>query len=523
MSSTSGSSCPRGSLCDVSVTDRADVARVQQGLDAQAIGQQLRPWDAMLSAVRDLVCVFDLSGRVRYANHAALHVLQRMAEATLGSSFQELGCPPELAERLQQQLQGVVDTGRLVEAETPFDTAAVGTRHYEYVFSPVLSDAGQVVAVAGVARDVTEHRQARQRMDEFLATLGHELRNPLAPIRNSLAALRMSGAVDPAAERLQRTIERQVEHLVHLVDDLVDASRVSRGSIELRRERTALAVLVEAAAELCRPLIEARGQRLSVVMPPEPTWLDVDPMRVAQALANVLDNAARYTPHGGKIDLHAWHEADEAVISVRDDGLGIEAQLLPRVFDLFTQAVRGQHGLGLGLTVSQRLVQLHDGTIEAKSAGLGKGSEFVVRLPLAAETGESRPVRTPEASPTPRRRILVVDDNRDGADSLALLLELDGHEVRAVYDGASALQELERQEPDVVLLDIAMPDMDGHEVARRIRARAGGARLILVALSGWGQSQDRSRSTAAGFDHHLVKPVAFGSVEALLATLDRRP
>jgi CheY-like chemotaxis protein/two-component sensor histidine kinase len=337
----------------------------------------------------------------------------------------------------------------------------------------------------------------------------------------------MAGKADPTAESVREMMERQVGHMVRLVDDLLDVSRITRGRIELRTEAVDLAAVVRSALETSRPLIEAAGHRLTVAVPDEPLPLQADPVRLAQVIANLLNNAAKYTEEGGQIWLTARREGDEGVVSVRDTGLGIPADMLPRVFDMFAQVnrtlKRAQGGLGIGLTLSRNLVELHGGTLSASSPGPGQGSEFTMRLPLA-RAGRQAPeaVRPDEGQPSagPARRILIVDDNRDAAEALGLLLQFLGNEVRVVHDGPSALEAAGAYRPAVVFLDIGMPGMDGYAVARELRARAEHDELVLIALTGWGQEEDRLRSRAAGFDHHLIKPVDLDALQALLASCE---
>jgi signal transduction histidine kinase/ActR/RegA family two-component response regulator len=358
-------------------------------------------------------------------------------------------------------------------------------------------------------RDLAE--EAR-RKDEFLAMLAHELRNPLAPVRTGLQVLRMKGTANPEVDRLAEMMNRQVAQIVRLVDDLLDVSRITRGTVTLRRERVDLAEVLGQAVEAARPLLDARRHQLSVTLAGEAIHLDADPARLAQVVANLLNNAGKYMDEGGRIWLTARRDGDEAVISVRDAGVGIPADMLPKVFDLFTQIDRtldrSQGGLGVGLTLVRSLVELHGGTVHATSPGPGQGSEFVVRLPALPVNSEPASVRPAETSPAaPARRILVVDDNVDAADSLATLLDLSGHQVWTAYGGAAALDVADTHRPEVILLDIGLPGMDGHEVARRLRRHPALSDVMLVALTGYGQEADRRRTQDAGFDHHLVKPV----------------
>jgi PAS domain S-box-containing protein len=384
-------------------------------------------------------------------------------------------------------------------------------------------------------RDITDRkraeralREADRRKDEFLAMLAHELRNQLAPIRNSLHILNLTSRNDPAIVRVGEMMERQVNHMVRLVDDLMEVSRITRGKIELKREPVEVAGIVRSAVETSRPLIEAAGHQLDVEIPAEALVLEGDSVRLTQVIANLLNNAAKYTPDGGRIWLSVRREGGELTVSVKDTGSGIPPDMLPQVFELFTQvdrSTRTQGGLGIGLTLVKSLVQMHGGTVEAKSGGMGRGSEFIVRLPLTehrAPKTESIEVAHRHARIGPRR-VLVVDDNRDAADSLAMLLRLLGADVRIVYGGPEALGVLEEFLPDVVLLDIGMPGMDGHEVARRIRQVPALQKVLLIAMTGWGQEEDRRRSTDAGFDYHLIKPADVGALETLLLSTDRTP
>lgn len=370
-----------------------------------------------------------------------------------------------------------------------------------------------------------ELRQADQRKDEFLATLAHELRNPLSPIRNSLHLLRLAGTGSGATECVHEMMERQVNHIVRLVDDLMEVSRITRGRIDLRKEPVELATVVRSAVETSRPLIEAAGHQLDISLPTESLVLDADPVRLAQVLTNLLNNAAKYTGKGGQIWLNAWRERSSVVVTVRDNGEGIPADMLPRVFDLFTQvdrtSTRAQGGLGIGLTLVRSLVHLHGGSVEVRSEGPGLGTEFVVRLPLAMEGPAPRTPNRCGDQPTSLapRRILVVDDNHDAATSLGMALKFLGADVHTANDGQAALDAIQTYRPSAVLLDIGMPGMDGLEVARRARQRPEGHDLTLIAMTGWGQEEDRRRSKEAGFDHHLVKPVEFGTLQALLAAL----
>jgi signal transduction histidine kinase len=354
-------------------------------------------------------------------------------------------------------------------------------------------------------------READRRKDEFLAMLGHELRNPLAPISNALETLKLgAGSIDPAP--LHAMMQRQVKHMMRLVDDLTEVSRLSRGKIELRRTRMDLGAALREAIETSRPLIDGAGHRLHLELPPSVLIIDADPVRIAQVFTNLLNNAARYTPPGGDIWIRAERLRGEAVVSVRDSGAGIDPALLGTVFDLFVQGSSQASGLGIGLTLVRDLLRLHGATVEAKSEGAGRGAEFIVRLPLAAGAVEALPAASKTAPLA--MRVLVVDDNRDAADSLALLLRASGAETDVVYAGQEALATVERFRPHVVLLDLSMPGMDGYQVAQSIRS--GNRQVRIVALTGWTHEQARSRTSQSGFDHHLAKPVDLGSLRSVL-------
>jgi PAS domain S-box-containing protein len=363
-------------------------------------------------------------------------------------------------------------------------------------------------------------KEADRRKDEFLATLAHELRNPLAPMRTGLEILKIAGD-GATSEKARGMMERQLGHMVRLVDDLLDLSRITRNKIELRRERTDLRLIVDNALEASRPFIDEGGHQIVVEAPREPVWLCADPTRVAQVISNLLNNAAKYTPRGGRIEVEVRRDEDAAIVRVRDNGDGIPQEMLGSVFDMFTQVSQGiartQGGLGIGLTLVRRLVEMHGGSVFAHSEGLGTGSTFVVRLPLATEAVVSDRGSARQAhESTGTLRVLVVDDNVDAAQTLALFLDMAGHATQTAYTGPEALAAAAEFRPDVVLLDIGLPGMNGYEVARELRAGPSSP-LLLVALTGWGTAQDRELARAAGFDHHLTKPADPNRVQALLA------
>ena len=444
---------------------------------------------------------------------------------------------PDVLPRVLERWKGSIASGEPFDMVFPLKGADDQFRPFLTRVNPLRDEQGRILYWFGTNTDISEIkrmeealRDADRRKDEFLATLAHELRNPLAPIRNSLQILKMPRVDAATAQQTRDMMERQVHHLVRLVDDLLDVSRVMRGKIELRKEPVELATVVARAVETAKPLIEVQGHQLNVTVPHESLLLDADPVRLAQVVGNLLTNSAKYTEANGHIWLTARREGGQAVLSVRDTGIGIAPDMLPHVFELFVQAdhasTKAQGGLGIGLTLVKNLVEMHDGTVQARSGGLGKGSEFIVHLPLLTqarlEPGESESAAQEQAAPSSGHRLLVVDDNHDAANSLSMLLRLQGHEVRVAHDGPTALEIATGFRPDLIFLDIGMPGMDGYEVARRVRQTPGLERTILAALTGWGQQEDRRRSAEAGFDHHLVKPPEPKALEGMLAELKRR-
>jgi PAS domain S-box-containing protein len=404
---------------------------------------------------------------------------------------------------------------------------------------------GDPVRMLGTLTEVTDRKHAElelarlnqalqdadQRKDEFLATLAHELRNPLAPMRNSLSILRMKQSDPSIVARAGEVMERQMAHMVRLIDDLMDAARISQGKIGLRRERIEVRTVLDHALEASRALVDVAQHHLRIEVPEEPLWIEADFVRMSQVVANLLNNAAKYTPAGGTITLSAAAEADTAVIRVSDNGIGLSAEMIQSIFELFAQADdtrdRSQGGLGIGLALVRNLVELHGGTVQAESPGVGSGSTFSVRLPLATKGADASPTLTstmPEATPAQaRHRVLVVDDNADSAWTLAHLLTLRGHDARVVHDGPGAISAAVDCRPDLVLLDLGLPGMNGNEVCRLLRADREMAGTTIVALTGWGSDADKQRAREAGFDHHLVKPIEFEELEGILRNLDKCP
>jgi two-component system CheB/CheR fusion protein len=526
------------------LVDVDQARRAQQELLGQAA--QLRRQASLLELSQDAIIVRDAENRILSWNRGAQEMYGWAAEEALGKPLDALlhTSPGTWAElNAELDAKGTWE-GELRQARRHGATIIVHIR--EVV---VRDEAGRRSAVLSIKRDVTELKRAMEalleadrRKDEFLATLAHELRNPIAPIRNALEILQRVGDDAAAIAPAREVLERQVGQLSRIVEDLIDVSRIVEQKVELRKERVLLAGLVQTAVESCNSVIEASHHRFSVSLPPEPLYVDVDPARMSQVLTNLLNNAVKYTPEGGEIGLSAERapipaaaeraaEAAELVIRVRDTGIGIEASFLPRVFDMYAQGdtlpERTRAGLGVGLTLVRSLVQMHGGRIEAHSDGPGHGSEFVLYLPLAERGSGGRDARSGALrSEEPRdrgpRKILVVDDNEDQAQSLSRLLRMLGHEVHLAFDGASALKEAADFVPDVALLDLGLPGINGYEVARCIRSEPRLRHVVLVAQTGWGQSDDRSRSAAAGFDHHLVKPVDFERLRRILADVPVR-
>jgi signal transduction histidine kinase/ActR/RegA family two-component response regulator len=364
--------------------------------------------------------------------------------------------------------------------------------------------------------------EADRRKNDFLATLAHELRNPLAPIRTALEIMRRADDNPALMGQIRKIMERQLGHLIRLIDDLLDVSRITRGKLQLRKECVSLAMVIQSAVEAARPFIDVQEHDLSISLPKEAIYLDADPTRLAQIFANLLNNAAKFTAPRGQIWLGAERQGGEVVLSVRDSGIGIAAEQLPRLFEMFEQAApalqRTHGGLGIGLALVRGLVMLHGGTVEARSAGPGQGSEFLLRLPSIDPPPAAPPAAAGAAQPSGSKcRVLIVDDLPDSVDSMGTMLELLGHEVATAHDGREAIEAAARFHPDVVLLDIGLPNMNGYEAAQQIRANARGKRMMLVALTGWGQEEDKRRALAAGFDLHVTKPVEPATLEQLLA------
>jgi two-component system CheB/CheR fusion protein len=499
---------------------------------------------SIVESCDDAIVSKTLDGIVTSWNRGAEHVFGYTAEEMIGQPISRL-MPPERPDDFSMIL-GAIRRGERIEH---FETERIrkdGRRiQISLTVSPIVDSAGRIIGASKIARDVTERRRAemereellgiaqRARVeaeaanrakDEFLAMLGHELRNPLSALRNAVVSARLD---DNRRDRALLIAQRQTDQLARLVDDLLDVARITQRRIVLRKERVDLAEVVTRVVEVSRSLIEKRRHTLTVGLPPDPLCVDGDPVRLEQVVANLLGNAAKYTKGRGRIEVALEPQGSEAVLRMRDNGVGIAPHMLTRIFELFAQGGRGldrgEGGLGIGLTVVRNLVELHGGRVEARSGGLGKGSEFEVRLPTARTiAGDAPPVAAPEELPRQScARVVVVEDNADAAESLLMLLELLGHRVRVFHDGPSALDAVRTDAPDLMLVDIGLPGMDGYEVAGRARQEPALRKAVLVALTGYGRDDDRNRAIAAGFDYHLAKPIDVGELQLLITELSR--
>ncbi len=462
----------------------------------------------------------------------ALYGLSPGSFAGTKAGWENLVHSEDRAETLRL-VERALETGQPVEGEWRV-TWPDGSVHWLMGRFQVFKDAaGLPLRMTGVNLDITNRKRAEEalresdrRKDEFLAMLAHELRNPLAPVRNAAQVLHMKSPATSELQRAKDVIDRQMQSLTRLIDDLMDVSRISRGKIELRRERVELAQVIQDAIESSRPLIEQQGHKLTVTLPPQPILLHADLTRLAQVFLNLLNNAAKFNVKGGRIDLTAERQGSEVVVSVKDTGVGIPVANLSTVFEMFSQVEgalsRSQGGMGIGLYLVKRLVEMHQGQIEVKSDGPDKGSEFLVRLPILLEPSPTPKTRTEDDTlpiPTSELRILVVDDNRDAASTLTMLLEYMGNTAYTAHDGEEAVETAGKYRPDVVLLDIGLPKMNGYDAARAIRHEPWGQNMVLIAVTGWGHDEDKRKSEDAGFDLHMVKPVDPRSLMKLLADL----
>jgi PAS domain S-box-containing protein len=516
-----------------------DISEYKKGVEERTrLLKELEAERALLNSLLDNAPVglgfFDKELQYLRINPALAAMNGLPIEAHLGRNLVDV--LPRIAQDVPDALRHVFQSGQsIVNQEVRAETHKLPRqpRYWLCSYYPVKKQDGTVLGAGAVVTDIDDLKRleealkdADMRKDQFLAMLAHELRNPLAPISNAAQIMKVEGPNGPSFQWSIEVIEDQIKHMTRMVDDLLDVSRITRGKVVLQKELIELAAVVELAVEASQPLIQGYHHELTITLPPRPVILDVDPPRMAQVLSNLLNNAAKYTDEGGQIALIAQQIDGEVIIRVIDNGIGISSQLLPEVFELFTQGdqtlSRSRGGLGIGLTLVQSLVELHDGRVTARSGGPGLGSEFEVRLPLPVQDSvvphdSGAAVREPVAGTLPRRRVLVVDDNRDNASSLGLLLEALGQEVYTAHDGPMALALTRQHCPEVVLLDIGLPGMDGYEVARQCRRQTGLDQSIVVAMTGYGKDEDRRRSQEAGFNAHFVKPLSLDDLRSLLS------
>jgi PAS domain S-box-containing protein len=512
------------------VTDTTEQKQAEKQMQCllEAVDAEKERLSLVLSSINDEVWFADGQGRFTLANPSALREfgysdvqgveVDRLAESLLvlrpdGSVRPSHEAPPLRA------LAGEVIVGEEEIVRTP---RTGELRHREVNAAPVRDHDGRIIGAVAIVRDITQHKRAQAALRDA-DRRKDELRNPLAPIRMAAQILALPQLPPQKLQWAQSVIQRQVQHMALLLDDLLDIARITQGKLKLKKQTVTLHEVIDAAVEAARPLIDGKDHRLTVKVPPAPIDVEADPLRLAQVLSNLLTNAAKYSDPGTTIAVRVEPRNDTLEISVKDHGIGIAPDSLGRVFEMFAQvdtSAARSDGLGIGLALVKGLTELHGGTVEAKSEGLGRGSEFLLRLPLtrsnvAASQGTSH--QRPAPAPRVGHRVLVADDNRDAADSLAMLLELSGHEVRVAHDGRTALSLAQAFRPDISLVDIGMPDLNGYQVAQALRRQAWGAQIRLVALTGWGQEEDRRRAQEAGFDHHLTKPVDPETLESVLS------
>ena len=486
-------------------------------------------YETILSATPDLIYNFDFSvpePRFSYANEGLVKMLGRPADQIIGKTLRELGYEDWHAEMHHKEIETVRSTKKPIRGEVAF-TGTFGRRVYDYIFAPVFDNSGEVVAVAGTTRDVTESHHAQEMLrknkealqeadlkkDEFLAMLAHELRNPLAPISAATQIMVLSNYEESRVRKSSQIIERQVKHMVELVDDLLDVSRVTRGLVDIEKLPQDMGAVIASSLEQVRPLIESRQHELIVELTQKPARVLGDHKRLVQIVSNILNNSAKYIENSGQIKLTMKVENNAVIVTVADNGIGILPEEQESIFELFAQAKRSadrsQGGLGIGLALVRSMLKLHNGTITCFSEGLNKGSQFTMTLPLWTETFVAE--NTPDEMELGQQKlpVLVVDDNVDAANTLATFIELYGHEVMVEHDSLKALALIESALPTVCVLDIGLPKMDGYELAKRIKANQAMAHATLIAVTGYGRAEDKKAALQAGFDHHLVKPVDF--------------
>ena len=546
------------SLRNVTILERPTSSRtlissVQAALRARARQYQLREqfealcaseaalrdsesqFRTMANSIPQLAWMAHADGYIHWYNRRWYEYTGATPQEMEGWGWQRVHDPQYLPKVLERW-QASIDTGIPFDMEFPLRGADGQFRMFLTRVVPLNGEEGQVVQWFGTNTDMEEAKQtevrlrmteaalrdADHRKDLFLATLAHELRNPLAPIRTAAQILGSRRLAPDQLQWAQNVIQRQVGRMALLLDDLLDIARITQGKLELKTERVKLTDVVDSAVEEVRPLLESKNHQLTVALPSEELTLNADPLRLSQILSNLMTNAAKYTDPAGHINLSGGVQNGTLCLSVKDDGIGIAPQALTRIFEMFSQidgaAARSEGGLGIGLALVKGLLELHGGTIDARSDGLGRGSEFIVLLPLTAATPSEASATDVDVPPVARgRRVMVADDNKDAADSLAMLLELGGHEVRVAHRGRAALELAQTFRPDVAIIDIGMPDLSGYEVAKELRRESWGTGICLIALTGWGQDDDRQRAKDAGFDRHMTKPVEAWALEELLS------
>jgi PAS domain S-box-containing protein len=491
---------------------------------------------ALVESSQDAIVSKTLDGVIRSWNKGAEQIFGYSAEEAVGQPI-NLIIPPDRQDE-EHEILARIARGKLVKHfETVRMTKQGRLVDISLTISPIRDALGRIIGASKVGRDISDRKQAEEmlreadkRKDQFIALLAHELRNPLAPLRNGLQVIRMAASDPHAVAQARDVMERQLTHMVRLVDDLLDISRISQNKMELRRSRLLFEDVMSSAVETAMPAIEAGGHKLAISLPPEPVHLDGDLTRLAQVFSNLLTNSAKYTEREGHIWIAAEVHEGELVVTVRDTGIGIPAESLPRIFDMFSQVDRRVEretgGLGIGLALVKGLVEMHGGSISATSEGQGHGSLFTVRLPVLQQMTEGAALATVDIGVTPatkpRRRILVVDDNRDSGNTMSTLLKIMGNEVRTAYGGNEALEIAETFQPQAILMDIGMPQLNGYDATQCIRKQPWGRDMIIIALTGWGQDQDRIQSREAGCDGHMVKPVNVSELEKLLQELEDR-
>jgi PAS domain S-box-containing protein len=505
---------------------------------AETLREERERYRVTLTSIGDAVIATDARGQITFLNQVAEQLTGWNIDSAQGRPLEEVfrivneatrePAPSPALRVLEEGAVAGMSNGAILIArdgtERPLDDSA----------APIRSPEGNIVGAVVVFHDITERKKVEhalkevdRRKDDFIALLAHELRNPLAPLRNGLQVIRLGASDADSVAQARAMMERQLGHMVRLIDDLLDISRISRNKMELRRSRVLLADVVASAVEAARPLIDAAGHELNVSLPPEPVLLDADLTRLAQVFNNLLTNSAKYTEGSGHISLAAERRGEDVLVSVRDNGIGIPTAALPNIFDMFCQVdrsiERSAGGLGIGLALVKALVEMHGGTVTVQSDGEGKGSTFTVKLPVLASPRQLT-ISTPDKGHGlrgPKRRMLVVDDNRDSAESMAIMLKLLGNDVRIAHDGIEAVEAAEVFRPQVILMDVGMPRLNGLDATRRIREQPWGRPVVIVALTGWGQDGDKARSQEAGCNGHLVKPVSLTDLQKFLA--DARP